>query len=183
MHIVYTYREKDYTSSYLLRQDIWKNEHLVYRAEPTEKTVDSLTNFYAPFNVIVREEADPEPSIDEIRRRKQMEMESKFNSLQNECHFLSSVGIDVNGDETANRNVDMLIRYFPEGAETIEFCGYDNTMYSLTKANLETILQEIVINAQYLYTQKWNYRESIAKAETKEEIEAIHIQFICKEFA
>lgn len=183
MHIVYTYKEKDYRSSYQVRQDIWKNDHIVYPAEPSDKSVDSLTEFYTPFGVTVREEADPEPSIDEIRQQKQMEMESRFDSLQRDCHFVSSIGIDVNGDETANRNVDMLIRYFPEGVETVEFCGYDNTMYSLKKADLETILQEIVINAQYLYAQKWAYREAIAKAETKEAIEAIEIKFVCKEFS
>lgn len=182
MHIVYTYRDKEYRSQFQVRQAVWETDHKVYPAEPSDKSTEILTKFYEPLGVTITEEEDAKPDINRVRSRKQNEMESQFQMFSADCHFLSSLGFVVNGDATANRNVDMLIRYFPSESETVAFCGYDNNMHDVTKENLETILKEIVANAQYLYQQKWLYREKISGAKTVEELEAIAIMFRCMEF-
>jgi hypothetical protein len=182
MRIVYTYRDKEYRSQYQVRQAVWETDHKVYPAEPSDKTIETLTKFYEPFGVVITEEEEPKPDINQVRSRTQNAMESRFNMLTNDCHFRSSLGFEVNGDATANRNVDMLIRYFPSDTETVSFCGYDNQMHDVKKDDLETLLKEIVANAQYLYQQKWTYREKISKAETIEELDAIHISFSCMKF-
>ena len=181
MQIIYTYNKEEYRSTYQVRQAIWKNEHKVFPAEPKEESEKEA--FWNALNVTITQIPDPEPSLDSVKNRKMGEIESQFNMLQNDCGFMSSVGFKVNGDETANRNVDMLIRYFPTGVETVSFCAYDNTMHDLTKEQLETILQEIVVNAQSLYQQKWVYRETINACTTAADVEAINIKFECKDFS
>lgn len=180
MQTIYKYKDTEYNSKYLVRQAIWKEEHKIFPEEPLDES--EAEAFWSKMGVTIVEIPTPEPPLQSVKARKLSVMNSMFDNLQSECGFMSSVGFKVNGDSTANRNVDMLIRYFPADAKTVSFCAYDNTMHDLTKEELETILQEIVTNAQYIYQQKWAYRNAIDNATTYADVKAIRIEFVCMDF-
>ena len=69
-----------------------------------------------------------------------------------------------------------------DGESTTLFCDYYNVFHEVTKAQMQTIQREIILNGQYLYQQKWTYRDAINSAKTIAEIEAISIEFKNRDF-
>ena len=114
----------------------------------------------------------PQRPLEEARTEKLTELEAAFNTASQKAHCTSSVGFEIDADETANRNIEGLVLVMqPE--ETTLFRAYDNTFHEVTREQLETMRKEIVINSQYLYQAKWTMEARIRAAETTGELEAI----------
>ena len=114
----------------------------------------------------------PQRPLEEARTEKLAELEAAFDTTSREAHCTSSVGFEIDADETANRNIEGLVLVMqPE--ETTLFRAYDNTFHEVTREQLETMRKEIVVNSQYLYQAKWTMEARIKAAETTGELEAI----------
>lgn len=106
------------------------------------------------------------------------ELNTKFDQDCGNAHCMSSVGFEINADETANRNISsLIISLEATGQETIRFCAYDNSFHDVTLAQLKAMQLEIIVHAQAIYQRKWVLREQINATETIEELGAIEITF------
>ena len=120
----------------------------------------------------------PVPTVEEVRQVRLAELNSAFEMASKEAHCRSSLGFEIDADETANRNVtSLLVALEATGEKTVPFCAYDNTFHEVTTDELKTLQLEIIAHARTLYARKWALREAIARAGTVEELEAIAITF------
>lgn len=118
----------------------------------------------------------PQKDIETLRKEKLEELEKLFVMASEEAHCASSVGFEIDANSTANRNIEGLILVLEDGENT-QFRAYDNSFHVVTKEQLIEMRKEIVVNSQELYGIKWDYESKIVSAETKEELDAIVIDF------
>ena len=114
------------------------------------------------------------PTLEEAREAKLAELEAAFDTTSREAHCTSSVGFEIDADETANRNIEGLVLVMQPEKTTL-FRAYDNTFHEVTREQLETMRKEIVVNSQYLYQAKWTMEAQIQAAETAEALDTIII--------
>lgn len=152
-------------------------------------------NFYSIFPMgeipndweeLTKEEYDKhfEKTLDELKAEKLSELTeitSKFdNQLVNtDMTIKSSLGFKVNADLRSQLNIHRLISI---GAEPVSFIVADNTTVDLSLAQLNILISECEENMQYLFDLKQSYKKQIADATTKEELDAIDLQFTMKDF-
>ena len=129
--------------------------------------------------------AIPAPTLEAVKERKLSELSSKFATAEADAHLTSSLGIVINAGEKANRDIDGLVKLMEAmpSLETVEFCCYDNSYHTVTLADLKTMQIEVILSGNALYQQKWAFREAINAAKTKEELEAIVIEFTFSDFS
>ena len=137
-------------------------------------TIEDKDEYY---EIVALPEA-PEPTLEEAKAEKLAELNDAFERAAREAHCPSSLGFEINADETANRNVTSLIAAMEAtGEKTVPFCAWDNTFHQVTREELKTMQLEIIAHARKLYAKKWALREAIAQLETEKEVEAIKIVF------
>ena len=89
----------------------------------------------------------------------------------------SSLGFTVDADIQALINVQQIKFVMDqEGQETIEFCGADNVLHTITLADVETLEKEIAPVALKLRAWKFATRARIKAATTVEEVEEIEAE-------
>ena len=128
----------------------------------------------------------PTQPIEEVRQAKLSDLSAQALAFEENVNkdmlFVSSVGgYRINGDRRTRSNLEDLITY--STTDIIQFRDYDNTMREVTKDQLKVILKEHVINGQNLYYQKWAYEEQIKACTTIEELNAIELNFVMKDFS
>lgn len=120
-----------------------------------------------------QEEAEAERNKFENRQaRALVQLNADFETAKKRAHVKSSLGFEVDANQTANENVNGLLVTIGEG-EKVQFCDYYNEFHELTRADLETLQTEIIQNAQSLYAQKWQYRTAIEACEDNEGLDAV----------
>ena len=110
------------------------------------------------------------------RANKLSELSTAFEDASEMVHLTSSLGFEIDANETANRDIEGLILVMSD-TDTTLFCDYNNQFHEVTRAQLETMRREIVANSQRLYQIKWQYRSLIEAATTVDELNAITIRF------
>lgn len=133
-------------------------------------TIEDKGGYY---EIVALSEA-PEPTLDEAKAEKLGELNKAFETAAKEAHSMSSLGFEIDADETANRNIEGLTLVLQPGESTL-FRAYDNRFHEVTREELETMRREIVKNSQWLYQAKWTLENRIATAETVEALEAITV--------
>lgn len=152
-------------------------------------------NFYSSFPMgeipndweeLTKEEYDKhfEKTLSELKAEKLSELTaitSKFdNQLVNTDMIIkSSLGFSINADLRSQLNIHRLIN---AGVEPVSFIIADNTTVDLSLAQLNILINECEENMQYLFDLKQSYKKQISDATTKEELDAIDLQFIMKDF-
>ena len=174
----YTYNKQDYFSEYALRNAIFNNERKVF----SEITTDAD---WKKLGVTVSEYKEPEKTLDELKSEKLAELSaitSKFdNQLVNTDMIIkSSLGFSINADLRSQNNLRGLITI---GVEPVNFVIADNSLKSLSIAELNILLNECAQNGQHLYLLKWQYREQIEQAQTVEELNTIEFNFTMHDFS
>ena len=120
----------------------------------------------------------PQRPLEEARTEKLAELEAAFDTASREAHCTSSVGFEINADETANRNVSSLIVAMEaNGEDSVLFCAYDNTFHEVTLDQLRIMQIEIITHARAVYARKWALREAIEAAQSVVELESLSISF------
>ena len=131
------------------------------------------------------EPVEPEKTLEELKEKKLDELTAaghQFdNQLVNENMIInSSLGFKANADLRSQNNINGLIA---ANKEPVAYVDSQNAVHTLTLAQLNTLLAECIENGQYLYQQKWAYREKINACTTKEELAAITFEFKMKDFS
>ena len=120
----------------------------------------------------------PQRQLEEVKTEKLAELETAFIRASQEAHCTSSVGFEIDADETANRNVSSLIVAMEaNGEDSVLFCAYDNTFHEVTLDQLRIMQIEIITHARAVYARKWALREAIAAAQSVVELESLSISF------
>ena len=118
------------------------------------------------------------PTLEEARTEKLAELEAAFDTASHKAHCTSSVGFEIDADETANRNVSSLIVAMEaNGEDSVLFCAYDNTFHEVTLDQLRIMQIEIITHARAVYARKWALREAIEAAQSVVELESLSISF------
>lgn len=141
-----------------------------YLFEPTEENYNKYCKPYADIWQEIKdkieqeqEEAEKEYNKFENRQKRALtQLNQDFEDIKERAYIKSSLGFTSDADSTANENITGLLLTI--GDNTIQFCDYYNEFHTLNKSQLTTLQNEIIQNAQNLYTQKWQYRTAIENA-------------------
>lgn len=124
----------------------------------------------------------PEKTVEEVREDKLRQLDSAFNSwYQDGATMKSSLGFDADSDSRAMQDVNGLVTAAESQAtfatDRLIFMDANNVGHPVTLEQLKTLQLEIIQFGNAAYQEKWKLRDAIAKAATKEELEAIEIAF------
>ena len=127
----------------------------------------------------------PEKTFDELKEAKLTEISTeagKYDQYKcDEMYITSSVNaLQINADARSQNNIRALIENY---TDVVTFKTYNNSYVQLTKEQLETMLVECIKNGEALYQQKWQLQQAVASATTKEDLEAIKIEFPMLDFS
>lgn len=180
----YIYNDTEYRSEYQLRKEIWNKERKAFGKpekveEWAELGVTYIEEVYTP----------PEPTIEELKSQKKLQLKERFEQISETTYLKSSLGFWIDANDTANRNVQSLIRQLEyaisNGASedtAVQFRDYNNQYQNVTLANIKVLQNEIDANGTYLYGIKWQYEAQIDACESKDEIDLIVFSFPTKDF-
>lgn len=157
----YSGRDADYETDVAPYVALWESEKARLDAEAAAKEAE----YNKLENVVARK-------LDELNVKLE---ETKASSA---AHITSSTGYVVNANSTAKTNVDGLITAMEaQGLSTVKFMTFDNTLAELTLEQLKTLQLELISYGNNLYAKKWSLRAQIEACTTKEEVDAIVIDF------
>lgn len=112
--------------------------------------------------------------LDSLKADKLAEINACFADAERNGSLMSSLGFEVDADNTANRNVEGMIKVLTaKGMEQILFCDHHNVMQAVTLEQLKTLQVEIIAYGQQLYAKKWQLREAVNVATTADEVRAV----------
>ena len=131
---------------------------------------------------------EPEvPQEQDINSRKAAKLEilkARFLEIIDSAFVISSLGFRADAGQRAYRDVNGLITQMEEeGISTKNFRDYDNIVHALTLAGAKTLRLEIIKNGEFLYHQKWDYEQRIARANSSEDLDAMFITFNMMDFS
>lgn len=118
--------------------------------------------------------------IENVKARKLAELNRAMEEakVSSSVSIQSSVGYTVNANTTAKQNVDGLITAMTAtGRDTVSFMTFDNQLVELTLEQLKAIHLELISYGNNLYARKWALRSQIEACSTKEEVDAIVIDY------
>lgn len=157
----YTGRDADYETDVAPYVALWEAEKARLDAEAAAKEAE----YNRLENVVARKLDELNAKLEEIK-------------TSSAAHITSSTGYVVNANTTAKTNVDGLITAMEaQGLSTVNFMTFDNTLTELTLAQLKTIQLELISYGNNLYAKKWSLRAQIEACTTKEEVDAIVIDY------
>lgn len=157
----YTGRDADYETDVAPYVTLWEAEKARLDAEAAAKKAE----YNRLENVVARK-------LDELNAKLE---ETKTSSA---AHITSSTGYVVNANTTAKQNIDGLITAMTaQNLSTVNFMTFDNTLAELTLEQLKTLQLELISYGNNLYAKKWSLRAQIEACTTKEEVDAIVIDY------
>ena len=118
--------------------------------------------------------------LENVISRKLDELTAKLEETKtsNAAHIASSTGYVVNANTTAKTNVDGLITAMEaQKLNTVNVRTFDKTRAELTPEQRRTIQLELISYGNNLYARKWALRSQIEACTTKEEVDAIVINY------
>lgn len=118
--------------------------------------------------------------LENVVARKLDELNAKLEETKasSAAHITSSTGCVVNANNTAKQNIDGLITAMTaQNLSTVNFMTFDNTLAELTLEQLKTLQLELISYGNNLYAKKWSLRAQIEACTTKEEVDAIVIDY------
>ena len=123
----------------------------------------------------------PLPELAAYKEQRKNELNTLHEAAEKEAHILSSLGFEIDANDRANRDIAGLLVTTAEG-ESVQFCDYSNIMRTVTRAQLEIMQKEIILNAQSLYAQKWYFRSQIDNAESSLALSNLNFTFYYESF-
>ena len=173
----YIYNGFEYLSEFEVRKAIKEKDHKIFSKAPIENAED----FWTKLGVTIIEEQEP---FEPLKARKAFAIKRAFLDWRNnKATLVSSLGFKADSNERANTDVSgLLIAHENDLYSSITFRDADNEFHSLTYAQVKTLQKEIIENGNYAYEQKWTLDAQVEKAMTKEELDAIKVVFVGKDF-
>ena len=150
----------------------YKGEDYVFRADKDPDT--GLINYWV-------QKRDPELILNNHKKSRLEELHNAAESALKTAGVKSSLGFKIDANEDAVRNLNGLVDI---GHNDVSFCDYDNVIHEhVTAEQIKTMRNEVLLNGQNLYAQKWNYRAAVNAAETVDELNAITFKFDMLDFS
>lgn len=119
-----------------------------------------------------------QPKLDELDT-----VSGQYDSFKCPTMYVtSSLGFKFNADARSELNIQGLIRDLSDDTSTTLFKDYDNQYQTVTKADLQTMLDERIKLGQSLYQQKWSLLTQIEACKSLTELNAIEIVFTMSDF-
>lgn len=115
----------------------------------------------------------PLPDLEVYKEQRKNELETLHRAAEKEAHILSSLGFEIDAGDTANRDITGIVRKLTRNGGTEMFMDYSNVAHEITLPDAETMLDELFANAQYLYSQKWQYRTAIEQCSDYESLDQV----------
>lgn len=174
--ITYSYNEKIYTEEGALRNAIFEKDRIAFGPEPQE----NKAVFWESFGVAYHEEADPEPTLDELKAQKLRELDRAFYRWRNDgATLVSSLGFTADADQRAMIDISGLVAL---GASAV-FMDAQNQPHELTIEQIKVLQKEIIQSGNAAYQTKWTLRTLIEGASGVETLDDIEIKFCPVSFA
>ncbi len=121
----------------------------------------------------------PVKTLNQARAEKSAALKDAFRRALENGRVTSSLGFDVNADETALHNLNGLVATMEDDdATTVAFCDFHNRFHDVSLDDVKTLRRDIARHTQALYQKKWALRHAIEQAGMVEEIDAIDIERI-----
>lgn len=157
----YTGRDADYEADVAPYVALWEAEMARLDAEAAAKEAE----YNKLENVISRKLGELNLKLEETK-------------ASSAAHITSSTGYVVNANTTAKQNIDGLITAMEaQGLSRVNFMTFDNSLAALTLEQLKTLQLELISYGNNLYAKKWSLRAQIEACTTKEEVDAIVIDY------
>ena len=122
-----------------------------------------------------------EDKFNEAKQNKLSELRNAVASAFKTAGVKSSLGFKIDANEDAVRNLNGLVDI---GHNDVSFCDYDNVIHEhVTAEQVKTMRNEVLLNGQNLYAQKWTYRAAVNAAETLEQLNSITFKFDMLDFS
>jgi hypothetical protein len=123
--------------------------------------------------------------IESLKAQKADEIKQAFlNWRGQEATLVSSLGFKADSNERAMSDVNgLLVAYESHQDAPITFRDADNQFHELSYAQLKVLQLEIIQNGNYAYEQKWSFDAQVESATSEDELNAIHIEFVGKDFS
>ena len=179
MLIRYRYQNDTYTDFFALKKRL---AHLSFpkpvigESGEVDKAVVAL---FASLGVTLEVVAPETPvkTLEQARAEKSAALKDAFRRALENGRLTSSLGFDVNADETALRNLDGLAATMEDdGAATVAFCDFHNRFHDVSLDDVKTLRRDVARHTQALYQKKWALRHAIEQAKTVEELDAIDVE-------
>ena len=173
----YIYGEKEYYTEQEVRGAIFKTKRKVFGVAPKE----NVAEFWEKFGVTYIEEQEP---LEAVKQQKLTLIKRVFLAWRNnQATLTSSLGFEVDSNERANMDVNgLLVAHEDDRDSHITFRDANNEFHSLTYDQVKTLQKEIVENGVYAYSQKWMLDAQVEKATSNEEVDAVQVNFVGKNF-
>lgn len=117
------------------------------------------------------------PNYLETRKSEALsKLKALFSRKSQQERLMSSLGFEVDANETAIANIDGLVLVMEEdGIQKENFCDANNQLHTVSLDEVKTIRKEMKKNRQRLYRKKWAIRNAINGASSSEELDTIPI--------
>lgn len=154
----YVYKEKEYSTPWEVRQEIYKQEGLAFGSEP-EKYDDKVT-FWANLGVTYTEEPDPEPTEEEKEAQK-LEEAKRLRAQQVAAIKVEVDGMTFDGDETSQSRMARALEVASiTGMGSTVWVLADNTVAEVTVAQMQQALSKAMLEMGELWTVPYEQQKS-----------------------
>lgn len=172
----YIFNDVEYTSEYDVRQAIFEKSRVAFGKPQTAEEWLRLGVKYLEEEVVI--------PLDTIKTQKLNQIKQAFlRWRESEATLISSLGFKIDSNERANTDIGGLLVVYEDKQDTqITFRDADNRFHELTLEQLRILQKEIIENGSYAYAQKWAYDAQVESATCEEEVKAIVVKFVGKDF-
>lgn len=147
----YVYKGETYSSEWSVRQVIGEKENLAFGPEPEE----GRTEFWADLGVTYIEEPEPEPTEEELAAQ-ELAKAKRLRAAQVAAIQVTVDGMVFDGDEMAqSRMARAITAAETAGLDTTVWVLADNTVATVTKAQLQQALSKAMLEMAEVWTKPY----------------------------
>ena len=186
------YKKCDFGNTRYIEHNFSSNKIIIdntlTNTDPFESLIlDILSNINSLLEKQNTRRNPPPATLEEAKERKLAELSQISNCYaQYKCpidmYITSSTGFKVDADVRSQTNMQGLILMLGEG-ESCQYKDFNNEFQTVTREQLEIMVREAKQNGLSLYNQKFAFEAQINACTTKEEVDAIKIEFEMMDFS
>lgn len=173
----YVFDGVEYASEFAVRNAIFEKDRVAFG---NPQNADE----WLELGVTYTEEEQVIP-LDDLKAQKSAQIKYAFlNWREQEATLISSLGFKADSNERANTDVNgLLVAYEGHQEAPITFRDADNQFHTLTYEQVKVLQLEIIENGNFAYAQKWAFDDQVEQATSKENLDAIEVIFVGKNFS
>lgn len=146
----YVYKEKEYSTPWEVRQEIYRQEGLAFGPEPEK--YDDKVPFWAELGVTYSVAPDPEPTEEE-KKAQELEKAKKQRAEQVAAIKVEVDGMIFDGDETSQSRMARALEVASiTGMKSTVWVLADNTVATVTVEQMQKALSQAMLQMGELWT-------------------------------